>query len=478
MGDFTEIEIEVDTIQIFREKQQKLRTVDGIILLFYIDVYESETPYVMIFLIKTAQNHSVRMDIQKDQLAKELRLWLEGKIIRNPAVVASPRIERLMQQFIKFGHTPKQEDLIMWILSRSELYWRSNTSIVFGGNSENIDFNDYGRDNMRNNTNDRNNTNKGNSDTNFHNDYPRTVEAANDRSRNQKSGGVFASHGFNDLFSESVRDNPSPAYTRHPVNNETGNHAGEIRSKVASQEEDLGTFELTRKLLGRSVALDQLKSSSTKIKGRSGAKQALTAGSFGSDQFSLGSDIEKAREKIKEALEVRRRSLEVSKVRQDQTADKYLKIRESIKLKQSGGNWTALAEQELVTLQKIHEDIQDDIKKQKNRTLRTSMKIGWTMAPNGNLNRKGHSLPGPSLGPGPLPPNATSRLKNPYMESTVKHYYWDTSGRRHENPSGVGGLNGGGSLVDQVILSVGCSVIFVAFYFLCGCLPLLMPYWL
>lgn len=71
-------EIEVEANQIYNEKQLKLRTTDGTMLMFYIDVYENEYPYVMIFIIKTAQKHSVRMDIQKEDLANELRLWLEG----------------------------------------------------------------------------------------------------------------------------------------------------------------------------------------------------------------------------------------------------------------------------------------------------------------------------------------------------------------------------------------------------------------
>lgn len=92
-------EMEVETMQILREKQQKLRSTDGNILLFSIDVFESEIPYVMIFIIKSSHNHSVRMDIQKEQLAKELRLWLEGKLVRVPAVVSSPRIESKLLVF-------------------------------------------------------------------------------------------------------------------------------------------------------------------------------------------------------------------------------------------------------------------------------------------------------------------------------------------------------------------------------------------
>lgn len=103
MFDSTEAEIEVETIQIFKDMRQKLRTVDGVVLLLYIDVFESETPYVMIFIIKTPQNHSIRMDIQKDQLARELRLWLEGKMVRNPSIAASPRIESKFLIELKFN---------------------------------------------------------------------------------------------------------------------------------------------------------------------------------------------------------------------------------------------------------------------------------------------------------------------------------------------------------------------------------------
>ena len=69
-------------------------------------------------------------------------------------------------------------------------------------------------------------------------------------------------------------------------------------------------------------------------------------------------------------------------------------------------------------------DIQDDIKRQKNRTARSVMKVGWTMAPSGNPDRRGHSVPGPMLGPGPLPANATGRLKDPRVTSVIKYHYW------------------------------------------------------
>ena len=38
------------------------------------------------------------------------------------------------------------------------------------------------------------------------------------------------------------------------------------------------------------------------------------------------------------------------------------------------------------------------------------------------------------LGQGPLPPEATTSQKDPRLEDTEKHYYWDSAGRRHRRP--------------------------------------------
>ena len=270
-------EIEVDAAQILNERQIKLRTEDGTILLFYLDVFESESPYAMIFIIKTAHNHSIRMDIQKEDLARELRLWLEGKIIRNASVIASPRIEGAMQQFIKFGKTPKQEDLIMWILSRSELNWGNDPYVIFGGGSQ-----------MRGNVFD---------DRNFTNQYPKTVEAAtvNRSFRDVNGSRIFASECINDIFTSTVNSMGHPCHTDSQTNsglsqNITGTNTaktkGQCRPIEYSNNEDLGTFELTRRLLGKSAALDEL--SKSKIKGRPGAKMRSGSFSMGAEHQLLG----------------------------------------------------------------------------------------------------------------------------------------------------------------------------------------------
>jgi hypothetical protein len=242
-------EVEVDTTQICTEKQLKLRTSAGTILLFYLDVFESETPYVMIFVLKNT-DYSIRMDIQKEDLAKELRLWLEGKIIRNPSVVSTSRIEGIMQQFVKFGRTPKQEDLIMWILSRAELCWGDDPSIIFGGLAMNRGNSSGDRLSV-----DRLVGNRSNSDSPFNrNEYPRTVEAAlKNRTRNNDrgddGGGVFASNGFNDIFTSTTKDPPPPPYQSRK--SATGPKLSQSQSVDYSNDEDMRTFELTRRLLGK-----------------------------------------------------------------------------------------------------------------------------------------------------------------------------------------------------------------------------------
>lgn len=131
-------QVEVDATCIFR-KSTKLRTIFDAILLFQVSVYESESPYVMIFVVerrtKNEQNvATIRMDVHKQDLANELRLWLfEGKTIQKSAFCVSKRVEHIMQAFVNLNKTPKQEDLIMWILSRAELSLGKQPKMKFGG---------------------------------------------------------------------------------------------------------------------------------------------------------------------------------------------------------------------------------------------------------------------------------------------------------------------------------------------------------
>ena len=169
---------------------------------------------------------------------------------------------------------------------------------------------------------------------------------------------------------------------------------------------------------GKSAALDML--SQSKVKGREGARKQLDVGSWSSDNWRLCSDINKARKNIESAMDERRRLIEVAKARKFQAADKYRTISENLKKQQGGSVFTKQAVEEVLQLQKIGTEIQHDKLKQRIRAERDSAKTRSIIAPPGYANRKGKSQVGPVLGPGPLPPNATSSLRDPRVESTVQ----------------------------------------------------------
>ena len=132
-----EKEVEVEAVMVLKKKL-KLRTVHSQIFMGSLDVYECPSPYVIIMNVSTEHEHSVRMDVYKEELAMELRLWLEGKVIRHPMLIVPQRIEEAMTKFVKFGKAPLQEDLLMWIASRTELMWANgddvpDSNIYFGG---------------------------------------------------------------------------------------------------------------------------------------------------------------------------------------------------------------------------------------------------------------------------------------------------------------------------------------------------------
>ena len=272
-------EVEVDALLIYQKKQTKLRTVEGSILLFNVDVYETATPYVMIFVIKTQQEHvMVRMDVHKEDLARELRLWLEGKMIRSPAVIISSRIEGLMQGFVNFGKTPKQEDLILWILSRSELLWGRHSKLSFGGLPR-TEFDEFGSAMNR---------------------FQKTVDAHNEFRNNSQQpsiqGRSFNSTALKDtintiLQEQEQKDHPpqnidvknaklrrsasatttsiSPT-KRNMIRSSSANKASHTTSSSykpntelvdKSNVAEVATFALMSKLLGKSAAIAQLKKS-------------------------------------------------------------------------------------------------------------------------------------------------------------------------------------------------------------------------
>lgn len=362
-------EVEVETTQIFKQRKLELLTVDGTVILFFLDVFESESPYVMIFIIQTAERQSIRMDVHKGDLARELRLWLEGKVIRDASLVVPKRVEGAMTQFIKYGKTPKQEDLIMWILSRTELIWEKDPCISFGGLDADIDQNSgHGSNQNQNN---------------------RTVEASSGgRSvRIDDGADLFSSSGFNDMSKSSHESLQPPSYTSYPSSTGTMLKLNMEDFTDNDLDNDLEFSEQTQKRLARSTAMSELMSS--KVKGRTGAKNTYSTYAMGSERIALGefeyltdsplfcfvliddshlpsklsivdsdlfsvSDIQQARKKIEAAMEEKRRCLEIARVRRDQAASRHLKIRAEVTAKQQQGGWVSKAQQELQNLHKIH----------------------------------------------------------------------------------------------------------------------------
>lgn len=392
-------------------KKIKLRAATGQLLSAQMDVFESENPYIIIILIETEFNHSIRMDIHKEDLAHELRQWLEGKTIRYPSAMIPPRIEDAVNRFVKFGKTPLQEDLIMWLLSRSELFLGSAPELVFGGKG--IDSHEDGALQF-----DSGEGSKGGVDEEkLKNEYDKNVLASlKDGGTNDDLYRIQGAIGNGETLDFSISGN-----SRRKPNF--------VRSKSLDRSADLGTYDMTRKMLGKSATLEMLKQKS--LKGRAEARAVLDTAGFSNEQHRLIQGIEVARKKIESAMDERRRLIEVAKTRQQQRSEKLRAIRHNLQESKDKNALIGTAMYELQSLQRIEAEIQDDIRSQKNRAQRAAQRVAWTMAPPGFQNRRGQSQRGPKIGPGPLPPNATSSLKDPRVEKATQQHYWDEHGHRH-----------------------------------------------
>jgi hypothetical protein len=219
-------------------------------------------------------------------------------------------------------------------------------------------------------------------------------------------------------------------------NTNTGGKA----SKPAHDNEDLGMFELTHSLLGKSKTISTMRQ--MKLGGREGAKAAVPTKLFTNDEWRLFNEITRTRKEIADSINQRRKMLEVAKTRQVQKTTKFATIRTALDDEKGKNQFVKEATNELSVLKKIQENIEDDISRQKIRIKRNTERIIWTMAPSGFANRRGKSMRGPVIGEGPLPPKATSDLKDPNLDKTLRTYYWDSAGRRHLRSKSLSGTHG------------------------------------
>jgi hypothetical protein len=293
------IEHEIETVMVL-SKKLKLRTISGQLVVALLKVFECESPYIIVLLVETEYGHSMRTDVQKEDLASELRFWLEGKQVRHPAVLVPLRIEESITRFVKFGKTPLQEDLIMWLLSRSEMYLGEGgvggvgsvggvggvgsgggyaSELVFGGKSQVEVMDTYAYERTDN-------------------EYSKNAYAAvsRDQFRDQQ-------YRINDAAGRGSKLEFSLPHGSNGRNGRAHTGTGTRAEGDTGDTGDMGMFSMTRKLLGKSATLESMRKS--KVQGREGARQSVTLGVWNSDHLSLASDVEKARRKIEEAMDDR-----------------------------------------------------------------------------------------------------------------------------------------------------------------------------
>jgi hypothetical protein len=340
-------EIEVEAAVVLR-KRMKLRSTDAVAFTGAVSVFECERPYCIILHIlnETLGEKACRMDVFREDLARELRQWLEGKVIHHPAIIASQHINDVISKFVKFGKTPLQSDLIMWIISRSEITWGASPSLVFGSDS----------------------SRKGNTDgPEEHGIYP--IAESPETTKGEKHNGT----GGSPLF--GARATGSPTAISSPMNTQKLCAFGRSESATSGRK-STGILRTksqvvrasTKDLLGCSKSLQTLQKHSAG--GRSEAPKVYDNKGWTSHHFSLVEDLEEKRREIEDAVETRRKNLEIAKARHDMTINKYMTIKAAVEEEHKMDSWVNQAKQELEVYSKIYTDIERDILRQKTRAQR------------------------------------------------------------------------------------------------------------
>ena len=405
----------IDVTLIFH-KQMMLETIARTHIKASLRVCECEEPYALIFLIEANDGASCRLDITKQDIATHLRNWLEGEQIEAACYAATVAIEEEIMRYVKFGTPPKPLILSQWLLSRCRIAEHPELAISIG--------------NPR------------------HPSLATTkTESPESPDKSTKGGSVsrtnFAVSAVSRFTSIPApeRDKFQPVLERSSVQAMKTTSSNAIKSREmtfrAKATSATSVALLAQDIMGRSVALEELHGKHTRQHAeddREDARNALSMANLTEDHFRLGCEIERSRKEVERTLEERRRMIEVNKVRSHTLRTKFAKGREERQKTRGAGGWVKKAAEEVITLNEIQRNIEDDMVRQRNRGLRAVQTVMWTLAPNG-CNLGGKSLPGPVLGKGPLPPEATTTQKDPRVEDTMAQYYWDKAGRRHRKPN-------------------------------------------
>ena len=391
---------------VFKRENLRLRTTTGQYINGTYQVYEVHRPFALIIFIHLSGTKHARADISSEALAEELRRWLDGVTLNHPAYLTVPRTEEMMNRYIKFAKPPQQEDLALWILSRCELSLSDSLngnqpSLYFGKQSKYVD------------------------------DGVLDMELDQTQLKESKIGYNTFEMSAEEQESKFVLDESN---TNVKIPNRIGPttaFAGRSKQKV-----QLHTFDLTQQILGNSEALNELSKSTIKV--RPDAKSTFNKDEWTADHHRLVAFIERGRNAVESAMEERRKMLAVSKTRQKQAFEKYRKIRYDIEGGAAAGKWVKKANEEMISLHRIEGDVRDDLKRQKNRAHRAKQHVIWTLAPADDAKLRGKSIPGPLLGPGPLPSEATTNYLDPRIEKAVALNRWDIHGRRkRQDPEAI-----------------------------------------
>jgi hypothetical protein len=125
-------EIQGYAVAILNSKAMRLSTSEATSLPANVSAYELENPYTIVlsgtiklemdsFSKGEMSTRNFRMNVTRDDIARELRRWLDGKEVEHACLGCNKQVESNMLKYIKFGNIPPKENLIMWILSRSEI---------------------------------------------------------------------------------------------------------------------------------------------------------------------------------------------------------------------------------------------------------------------------------------------------------------------------------------------------------------------
>jgi calmodulin len=357
---------------------------------------EYQNPYSLSMIFTNHSYRNTKIHISKEDLARELKLWLNGKMIGSPARVISSRINESIMNFLKFGRPPAQTDIFLWMLSRTEVLREGNNLILyFGGIGDPISQNGF---------------------------YSTSeIKACIQTDPLEQS---YQSSTFHTKPTERSKSAPSQ---RVSVSSSYPFPSDYHTSSLTQQ------FTSTEQVIGRSQALEQL--SKTSVKGRKDAKQTIVNLELTDDHYRLMNHIQRRRKDIEQSIESRRRIIATGSARNDQTLQKYRRIHDQTSKSQRNNSWIQQASHEVMTLDRIQTALDEDIKRQQIQNQRNNEHIRWTMAPNGYEIYRGKSQKGYVIGSGPLPADATTSLRDPRLVSSYKQFSWDQHGRRHEKKS-------------------------------------------